>query len=175
MYIKKLFLVGGIALTSSCTIKHYTPSIDENFATVSFSNLTRQTPELRIIDSCSTSKIDNALIEQKDPADISKHRLKIPIQRKITFEYKFLWIGDEVTELVPQGTGLGKTIKVERRNAADTCNKSFTFIPEENKHYEVYFGKGMEKCVLGVGEARLSPSTNQKSLYEVKAVSKQNC
>ena len=175
MKIRNLLLMGSLALTSGCTSKYYKPELAESFAKISFANLTEQVPQLKVIDSCVASQIDNAIVERRNPKSTSKFSLKIPVQRKITFEYNSIWFGKDSTELLAQGTSLTNTTMVSTRKTAETCKKNITFIPEEGKHYELFFGRGKEKCVLGVSEVRINHETNEKQLYDVEAVSKQDC
>lgn len=53
-------------------------------------------------------------------------------------------------------SSLGAPVRIDTNkiNVANTCSSSVSFVPEENKHYEVYFGLFSDKCIIKASEAR---------------------
>jgi len=167
-------LLIALPLLASCTTEYYIPPASDMSATVSFSNLSPEIPEINIIDTCNSSKINNSYIEYKKPADRSTFKVKIPVKRKISFEYKYFWISGEKTVPVTTENQYQSHIELKKTKVISECTATVTFIPEENKHYEVYFGKNINKCVIKASEAYFS-NNNQKQLLPVIITGNQKC
>jgi len=172
--MKRQLLI-ALPLLASCTTKYYIPPGSDVSATVSFSNLSAEIPDISIIDNCKTSKINNSYIEYKKPSDESTFKIKIPVKRKISFEYKYFWISGEKTEPVTIENQYRSHIELRKTNVISECTETVTFIPEENKHYEVYFGKNVNKCMIKASEAFFLNSNKQKHLLPVIITDNQKC
>jgi hypothetical protein len=145
-----------LVLLSVCSSKYYTFTDSGATATVSFSNLSAELPEIVLIENCATSKIKDVYFENKLPNQKSAKKIKISVDKPITFEYRYSWFSGEVENLVTAGTSLRPHLKLEKNKSISICKETVTFIPQENKHYEVYFGLSNNKCVIKASEARIS-------------------
>jgi len=170
----KIRLLTALPLLASCTTQYYIPTDSNVFATVSFSNLSHEIPEISIIDNCNTSKINNRYIEYRKPTDESTFKIKIPVKRKISFEYKYFWISGKKTEPITIENNYTSHIELKKTNVISECIETVTFIPEENKHYEIYFGKNINNCVIKASKAYYS-NGKQKQLLSINITSKQKC
>ena len=100
-------------------------------------SISPEIPEIKLIDNCNGSIINNRFFEYRKPTDKSTFSVKIPIKRIITFEYTYLWVSGQKTQVITNETKLKSNIDLKKVNEISTCKESVAFIPEENKHYEI--------------------------------------
>lgn len=171
----KIRLVAICFLITSCSQSYYIPSPTGETAFVSFSRLTYEIPEITIIENCRSSTIDPDFIKNRKPTEKNSNELRIPANSEITFVYDYSWFGEEMSELYTSGNQYGPLIHQKKSKEFNSCTQSVSFIPEENKHYEVYFGKNIDTCTIKVSEVFINPSTGKKYLFKVSTVPKQHC
>ena len=175
LYVMKISVIMTFLLLASCSANYYKTTIEDKFSTVSFSNLTPEIPDVYLIDKCETYKIENQYIERKYPTDKPSKMLRIPVKRKITFEYNILWISGEKKQLENNGGLYTPNIEEQTSKTGSTCTETVTFIPEEGKHYEVYFGKSGNKCVIGASEVELGSENKINKLIKLNALHRDKC
>lgn len=171
----KLILVLISTASLSCAMKEYKLPEDGPVASVSFSNLSLGVPELNIINNCESSFINKNYIESKSPTDKAKYKIKIRSKNKITFEYKYHWFSRNGLIPITQASGLHHSVKEKTSSELRTCTKSVTFVPEENKNYEIYFGIQGNKCSIDVGEVHEIDGTYEKKLLHVTTAKAPKC
>jgi len=171
----KIALIGVSFILASCTQNYYMPDTSDTTATVSFSNLSAENPEINIIDNCRSSEIESIYIERKKPSKVAKYKITIPAERKISFQYKYFWISGEKTTLVTSSVGSLPQIKPETSKEIATCDEVITFKPEKNKHYVVYFGVGKNKCVIKANEILYDRVKGANKLYAIDMLANQEC
>lgn len=173
--MKKLVLI-TLMLVTSCSTKFYQYQGTDVKASVSFSRLSKDIASIYIIDNCQASQVQPELIEDKYPSQKSKYKIVIPVNRQITFEYRYFWISGETSRLVSKSNGLtAHRIEAQTDKSVTSCRESITFVPEENKHYEVYFGKADNKCVIKAGEAKFSENGERKKVTKISELKRNNC
>lgn len=173
--MKKIFLITFLLVTS-CSTKFYQYQGADAKASVSLSRLSKDIASIYIIDNCEASQIQPELIEEKYPSQKSKYKIDIPANRQITFEYRYFWISGEKSRLVSKSNGLtAHRIETQTDKSVTSCKESFTFIPQENKHYEVYFGKADNQCVIKAGEAKFSETGKRKSVTKINGLEPNHC
>lgn len=59
------------------------------------------------------------------------------------------------------------SVKQQSYKTATTCGSEVSFIPEKNKHYEVYFGINNGNCLIKASEAR-ETSASTKQLFTIQ-------
>jgi len=171
----KILLLTACLFLTSCATKYYSPPNTDKAATVSFSNLSPEIPEINIIDNCTSLKINDSYFENKKPTDISEFKINIPIKRKISFVYNYFWISGEKTVPITIENSTISLIRIKKIKVIHTCNEIVTFIPEKNRHYEVYFGKNIENCMIKASEAYYTDDKHKKQLMAIHLVSDQEC
>lgn len=168
-----LSLILACTTLSSCATRYYSPPEQGALATVSFSNLSPEIPKLYITSNCKSFLINQIFIEQKNPADKSKHEINIPANSEITFEYNYYWFSGEKTELVTNG--IYYRIEETKSKIPESCTKTITFIPEDNKHYEVYFGINLDHCIIKAVETQQIQGSAKKKLLKINPIQKKRC
>lgn len=167
-------------LTSACSTDYYKPVSDNDVAYVSFSNLSREIPEISINTNCKRSRIDPELIQYRKPSEHADLLLQIPSNVPVSFGYDYAWFEGEQIDLVTTGASRYNAMTnqlTHRRSLKEvkSCVEMITFTPEPNKRYEVYFGKNPQSCVIGVSEAFFEPTSQKKHLLKVKTVARPEC
>lgn len=155
---------------SSCATPNYMQPNNDSVATVSFSNLSDELAEIYIVTNDKTYSITSNLIERKKPQEKSKYKTNIKTGNEITFKYDYNWLMSERTEITSTYSKYNTPTKVNAKiiNVANTCSTSVSFVPEENKHYEVYFGLIADKCIIKASEVR-GYSDSTKQLISIKS------
>ena len=153
---------------TSCSTQYYIQPTNETVATVSFSNLTDELPNIYIVSDGESFPIESFLIENKRPQDKSKYKTKIVAGEKIIIKYQYDWVMRKRTQL---STTYGQfnmptSVNAESFNTVTTCSSEVSFTPEENRHYEIYFGINIDKCLIKASEARID-SVSGKQLYVI--------
>jgi hypothetical protein len=136
------------ALITSCTKSYYVAPQLKQFATVSFSNLSPEMPEIHIKIKDKIFQINSNYIEQKKPQDKSKYKINIPINEMITFQYIYNWLIYEKRNVVSIQNGFYSNINLNSSKDTNICKSTISFKPKANKHYEVYFGITSTKCTI---------------------------
>ena len=148
--IKKLLALFLLVTASSCTSSYYKQPTNTPVATVSFSNSTGKHAVIYISINDNSYKIDNNLLENKHPQDSAEHKTNIPTGNKVTFKYVYNWILKKNDEIFISYARFGVPARFDTKQlkTANTCTNTISFIPEENKHYEVYSGLATDKCII---------------------------
>ena len=172
--LKLTIILLHITLTS-CAATYYTPVKETSIASVSFSSVSLELPEIRVVDNCNSLPINKNLIVHKDPEDKSGVKLTIPATREITFEYNYHWFSGEKTEFITKGKIVGAHVEIEKSKVISSCFNSITFIPGENKHYEVSFEFNAGKCIIKASEGIYIDGYSKYRLQKVDIVDKPQC
>ena len=150
----RLLFLSVLIFSVSCSQSYYVQPVSDQVASVSFSNLSDEMADLYIILNDMTYMIDGNVIEKKQPQYKSKFKTNVLAGNKVTFKYVYNWLIREKTEVTSTYTAFNAPSRVSSKNIKDvkTCSSEISFVPEKNKHYEVYFGVFTEKCVIKVSE-----------------------
>ena len=176
----KKILISACLFLTSCSHNYYLPATSDNTATVSFANLSPENPEINIIDNCISKEIKRMHIERRSPIKKAKYKIRIPAERKISFNYRYFWVSGEKTTLVTSGNvniGFGSIPNIKSATSKEilTCDERVTFRPEKDKHYEIYFGVDTNKCVIKANEALYDKFKKKNKLYAIKILNNQKC
>lgn len=160
----------------SCSTTYYAPENGEQMATVSFSNLSNETPEIYIVNNCKSEQIDSELIEKKKPQETAKYKTKIPAGRNISFEYNYNWILSKENNLISEGLILNTVpiIKTKVSTKASSCNSLASFTPEANQHYDVYFAISGKNCQIKASKS-VALTDSRNNLYAIPLSNKNSC
>jgi len=153
--------------TASCSRVYYTAPDTGAVASVSFSNLSPELPDIYIIDECGPLPVDHRLIEQKNPQQKSRYKTHIPAGKTITFKYEYNFLMRKGTQPVTYETELSSRIKIEKINSVSTCSRLVSFKPEKNMHYEVYFGLLDTHCSIKASKSVASDVSKKNILYNI--------
>ena len=161
-YIIRLLLSIAVIFLVSCSRAYYVPPTEPPLATVSFSNMSSELPDVYIIIDCKSHPLDSSLFERKRPDDTSRHKTPVPAGKMISFRYDYNWLISENTQLVTSGASFGSRIETQKTKQASTCSSLVSFMPEPDRHYEVYFGLVADKCTIKVAESLRVPGGGKK-------------
>ncbi|VAW65112.1 hypothetical protein MNBD_GAMMA11-2115 [hydrothermal vent metagenome] len=161
--------------TTSCGRVYYIEPDTESFASVSFSNLSPELPDIYIIDECKPVPVDYRLIEQKKLKQRSAHKTRIPAGKYITFKYEYNFLVNNRTQPVTSEGKLSSRIKIEKTNYASTCSSLVSFMPENNIHYEVYFTLLDTQCTIKASKSVISEKTGKKLLHSFPTTNSNSC
>lgn len=137
-------------------------------------------PDIHIISDCKSLPIHNELIERKKPEQVARHKTLIPAGKPISFKYDYNWLISEKTSLVSSGNSYSPRIETQKTKDVSTCSSLVTFTPQVNKHYEVYFGLMLNKCLIRARES-VTTSTpgfslpTKNKLYAIEESTKSEC
>jgi len=173
--IKLVFLISTTVLFS-CSTTYYSLKNSEQVATVSFSNLSRETPEIYIVNNCKSERIKVELIENKKPQERAKYKTEIPAGKTISLNYNYNWILTEKHDLITEGTILSAIPinKTKVSKGISSCSNLISFTPEANKHYEVYFAISGGKCQIKASEA-IAVTDSKNNLYSIPISNENAC
>jgi len=149
-----------VAISTGCARPYYKPPVNVPVATVSFSNLSVQTPQIYIIADCKPMLVQGELIEPKTPDQAAKYSTEIPANKLIAFQYVYYFVINEKPN-IDTGVG-GYNIQYSKSLYTSTCESTIAFTPEPNKHYEVYFGLVEQNCAIKAQESIVSMGANNK-------------
>ena len=159
---------------SSCSTQYYLPPEQGALATVSLSTLSSDIPEINIISNCKLSTFNHYLIERRKPTDKSINLINIPSNKEITFQNNYYLISSQKTKFNSK-SGFSPHIDTMPIKELSLCTQSVTFIPEENKHYEVYFGISDGKCTINAEEGQRIQDATKKRLMRIEYIKDQQC
>jgi len=163
------------ATSPACSRVHYTEPDAGPVASVSFSNLSPERPDIYIIDECKPLPVDYRRIEQKKPKRKSRYKTRISAGKTITFKYEYNFLVNKRTQPVTYETRLSSQIKIEKISSVSTCSSLVSFKPEKNTHYEVYFGLVDTNCSIKISKSVFSDVSNKNILYSVPTTQNNHC
>ena len=171
--IKLVFLISTTVLFS-CSTTYYSLKNSEQVATVSFSNLSRETPEIYIVNNCKSERIKVELIENKKPQERAKYKTEIPAGKNLSFKYHYNFILTEKTSLVTKGSTLRPKFETVISKEASSCTSLVSFTPEVNQHYEVYFAISGKNCQIKASQS-VAITDSKNNLYAIPITNKNEC
>jgi len=164
-----------ISMTTSCSRIYYTEPTDGSTASVSFSNLSPERPDIYIISNCKILPVESKLIEQRNPLAKSRHKILIPADKIISFKYEYNFIISKGTQPVTTEGRLSSRIIIEKTNNVDTCSSLISFKPDKDEHYEVYFGLLDTSCTIKAEKSSTSTTSGRKKLHSIPTTRTTDC
>lgn len=174
----KTTLILTLLLLSACTIPQFRSAEGDNTAQVSFSSKMPGSPELSISIDCRSYQISNKLIDKRKPAEPAKLIHQVPAGKAITLFYRNTEIGELRNVPVTKGdkkTSIYRT-EIEQHHSAEICEIKTSFIPEQNKKYEIVFGATKtNQCQIYVREVINSLTAKTKKYNKVTTTATPAC
>ena len=156
-------------LSSACTAVYQAPGQE---ATFSLSTTSTNKPALSIEYDCKRHRVTEGMVADKSPGSISELVYGLPTGTPVTFTATYSGVPKKSKQLEQKGAFLYQAV-----DAIDVghCRSSITFVPQSDKHYEVFFNIQLDRCAVRAVERAQKLSLDKTAFNRVAQLKKPDC
>lgn len=160
---------------TGCTNNPYIPPFEGRIATFSLSTLSTKMPKVNVRFACEKMSLSLDLVERRAPDGVIKKRTALRSGDVVTIQVGYDNVRRRDKALTSQDCRYASHFLQKTATGFKSCRSTLSFIPEEGRHYEIYFGLVSGRCSVRALQVVYNAEYEQNEFSRVTSVGGKIC